>query len=412
MINNLNDFLADNFKGMKRSPIRELLKLTQKPEIISFAGGLPSPESFPVEDIREVTIDVVNKEASFALQYGTTEGDPQLKKMIQEHYAQFDINVGIDNILITTASQQGLDLVGKIFVNKGDPVLVNLPSYLGGLNAFNSYGGNLIGIIGDEHGMRADKLEEKLIELKSKGLKPKFVYLVPDFQNPDGITMPTWRRKEILDLAYKYDFPIVEDSPYRELRFEGEHQESFYGLDKTGEHVILLGTFSKIFSPGFRIGWVLAHEAIIDKLVVGKQATDLCTSTFTQRIAARFIERGMLTKNIKKVIDMYRIKRNTMIKAFEEYMPEGVRWTNPQGGLFLFIYLPEYLDAEVLLKEAIERKVAFVLGVDFFCDGTGRNTARINFSYASKEDAIEGVKRLAGVIKEAIASKKPKELIK
>lgn len=402
MITNVNEVLSITSQGRKRSAIRELLKLTQRPEIISFAGGLPSPESFPVAELKEVMNEVMDNEAAYALQYGTTEGDPLLKEMIVQHYRQYGIEVLLDNILITTASQQGLDLVSKVFINRGDKIIAELPSYLGGLGAFISYGAEVLGVPIDEEGMKVDKLEELLEDLKSKGEKPKFIYIVPDFQNPAGITTPNHRRVKILELAKKYDVLILEDSPYRELRFEGEHQDTFYSLDGTG-HVILLGTFSKIFAPGFRIGWVLAHEKIIEHLVTAKQSTDLCTSPFTQRIAARFIEKGYLTESIKRIINLYREKRDIMLQAFETHMVEGVEWTKPQGGLFLFLKMHEHLDAEKLLARAIEKNVAFVAGSNFYCNGQGKNTARINFSFATKEDNVEGVKRIAKVIEEALA---------
>ena len=401
MITDLESTLAHNVRGRTRSAIRELLKLTQKPDIISFAGGLPSPESFPVEDLKEVIQEVMENEASMVLQYGTTEGDPLLRELILDHSKQYGVETGEENLLITSASQQGLDLTAKVFVNRGDIVLVGKPSYLGGLGAFLNYGADLRGIPLDENGMRADILKETLEQLEKEGKKPKLLYIIPDFQNPAGVTMPVARRKEILALAKKHDVLILEDSPYRELRFEGEHQDTFYSLDNSG-HVILLGTFSKIFVPGFRIGWILAHKDVIEKMVIMKQGTDVCSSPFNQRIAARFIEKGYLGKSIKRIIKLYHEKRDIMLDAFEKYMPEGVTWTHPEGGLFLFIHLPEYLDAEPLLQKAIERKVAYVAGTNFFCDGDGKNTARINFSYATKEDNIEGVKRLAALIKEAM----------
>ncbi|MDY6915397.1 MAG: PLP-dependent aminotransferase family protein, partial [Candidatus Cloacimonadota bacterium] len=295
--------------------------------------------------------------------------------------------------------QQGLDLVSKIFIDRGDKMICGLPSYLGGLSAFNAYGAKPVGIKFDENGMRADKLEKTLAEMKENGEKPKFIYVIPDFQNPAGVTMPEFRRKEILDIAKKYDVLVVEDSPYKELRFEGEHQKTLYALDNSGQ-VITLGTFSKIFVPGFRLGWVVAHEDVIDQLVKAKQATDLCTSPFVQKIAVKYIEKGYYEKNLKKTIENYRQKKEVMMEAFEKYMPEGVTWTNPEGGLFLFLTLPEGMDSEKLFLKAIEKKVAFVIGHVFHCDGSGKNTMRINFSYATKEQNVEGVKRLAAVIKE------------
>jgi len=401
MITDLEQIFSVSAKGMKRSIIRELLKLTQRPELISFAGGLPSPESFPVEQLKEITVEVLDKESAKALQYSETEGDNRLRQILVERYQKDGLNVNCNNLIITTASQQALDLIPKILINPGDKIICGLPSYLGGISAFLTYGAELVGIKLDEKGMRSDLLEKTLEEMKSRGEKPKFIYVIPDFQNPAGITMPESRRLEIIALAHKYDVLIVEDSPYRELRFTGQPQRTIYQLEGNGQ-VILLGTMSKIFVPGFRIGWVVAHEAIIDKLVMAKQNTDLCTSAFVQKIAAKFFEKGYFEKNLQFIIKSYGEKRDSMIAAFYKYMPEGVKWTEPEGGLFLFVTLPEYMDSEALFKVAIEENVAFVPGAPFHCDGSGRNTMRINFSYMSKEMNEEGVKRLANAIRKSM----------
>jgi len=398
MVSNLQNIISEAAKGMKKSAIRELLKLTKDPEIISFAGGLPAPETFPIEELVEITSEVLREDGEKALQYGSTEGDDNLRELIVELYKKMGFDITLENVMITTASQQGLDLLAKIFIDRGDKVLVGLPSYLGGLQAFKAYGADLLGIEFDEHGMRSDDLEAKLAELKAANDLPKFVYIIPDFQNPAGVTMPEKRRKEIIEIARKYDILIIEDSPYKEIRFEGEHQESLYALEGNGQ-VINFGTFSKIFVPGFRIGWIIAHPEIIDRFVKAKQATDLCTSPFVQKIAAKYMEKGYFEANLKKTIQLYKEKKDIMMKAFEKYMPEGVTWTKPEGGLFLFITLPEYMDSEVLFKKAIEKKVAFVIGHAFYCNGKGRNTMRINFSYVPKEISEIGVKRLAEVIK-------------
>lgn len=398
MINDLDQILSQSAKRMKRSVIRELLKMTQRPELISFAGGLPSPESFPVEQLKDITVEVLDTDSAKALQYSETEGDKRLREILVERYRKDGINVNINNLIITTASQQALDLIPKLFVNPGDKVICGLPSYLGGIAAFAVYGADLIGIDLDEKGMRSDLLEKTLEELKQKGEKPKFIYVIPDFQNPTGISMPEDRRKEIISIAKKYDILIIEDSPYREVRFSGTPQRTMYELDGTGQ-VVLLGTMSKIFVPGFRIGWVLAHEEIIDKIVVAKQNTDLCTSSFVQKIAAKYFEKGYFDKNLATINSNYKVKRDTMVAAFHKYMPKGVKWTEPDGGLFLFVTLPEYMDADELFKVAIEENVAFVPGTVFYCDGSGKNTLRINFSFMSKEMNEEGVKRLANAIK-------------
>jgi 2-aminoadipate transaminase len=383
---------------MKRSVIRELLKLTQKKDLISFAGGLPATDTFPIEQLKEITTEVLETQGAQALQYGATEGDTRLREILVERYRADGLDIGLDNLVITTASQQALDLIPKIFINPGDKVICGLPTYLGGISAFSNYGAELIGIKLDEQGERVDLMEKALAEMKAKGEKPKFIYLVPDFQNPAGITMPESRRLEIIELARKYDVLIVEDSPYRELRFNGKPQRTIYQLEGTGQ-VILLGTMSKIFVPGFRIGWVVAHPEIIDKIVVAKQATDLCTSPFVQKIAAKYFEKGYFDENLKGIINSYRDKRDGMLAAFRKYMPQGVAWTEPEGGLFLFLTLPEHMDAEKLFAVAIEENVAFVLGHVFHCDGSGRNTMRINFSFMSKELNEEGVRRLANAIK-------------
>ncbi|HNS30875.1 MAG TPA: PLP-dependent aminotransferase family protein [Tenuifilaceae bacterium] len=399
MVSDLNSVFSNSAKGMKRSAIRELLKLTQRSDIISFAGGLPSPDSFPIEQLKEISCEVLEKEGAQALQYGSTEGDNKLREILVNRYRKDGVDITTNNLVITTASQQALDLIPKIFVNPGDKVICGLPSYLGALSAFSTYGAQMIGIRLDDKGMRADLLEKELEQMKAKGEKPKFIYIIPDFQNPAGITMPESRRIEIIAIARKYDVLIVEDSPYRELRFEGEPQRTMLQLDGTG-HVILLGTMSKIFVPGFRMGWVVAHEDVIDKIVMAKQATDLCTSAYLQKIAARYFEKGYFDQNLKKIIDSYRIKRDAMLAAFRKYMPQGVKWTEPEGGLFLFLTLPEHMNAEELFKIAIDQKVAFVLGSVFHCDGSGHNTMRLNFSFMSKEQNEEGVKRLAAAIKQ------------
>lgn len=399
MYPNLDNYFSDMSKRAKKSAIRELLKLTKEPGIISFAGGLPAPETFPVEELREVTEEVLKNEAAFSLQYGTTEGDDLLREQLVKRYREMGLDITKKNLVITTASQQSLDFLGRVFINKGDKVIVEFPSYLGALQAFNAFGANPIGIPSDEHGMDPKLLEAKLAELAANGEQVKFMYIIPDFQNPSGVTMPEFRRKEIIEIAHKYNVLIVEDSPYRELRFEGEAQPTIYQLDKEGT-TITLGTFSKIFVPGFRIGWVIADPKIIDKFVTTKQSVDLCTPPFVQRIAARYMEKGLFSTKLGDIIKLYKHKKDLMMDCFEKYLPEGVKWTNPEGGLFLFVYLPEHMDAEKLFKIAIANKVAFVLGTVFYCDGSGKNTLRINFSYCSDEQIVEGVKRLGQAIRE------------
>jgi 2-aminoadipate transaminase len=402
MISDLEAAFSTNARGMKKSVIRELLKLTRRPEVISFAGGLPDLSAFPVEEVAEVATDVLRRDGVTALQYSPTEGDPKLKdELIAHHEREDGIVLSPENILVTVASQQGLDLVSKIFIDRGDTVIVGLPTYIGGLGAFRSYGADMIGVPLDESGMRVDLLERELDALRSEGRRPKFIYVVPDFQNPAGITMSEERRRTLIGLAHEHDVLILEDSPYKELRYEGEAVKSIFALDGDGQ-VIGLHTFSKILFPGMRLGWVIAHEEIIQKLVIAKQSTDLCTPAFTQAIVAEFASRGLLQKNIDTVKRIYREKRQVMLDALEAKMPKikGLTWTRPEGGLFLWVTLPEYMDADKLFYEAIERNVAFVIGSAFHCDAGGRNSMRLNFSFPTKEQIVEGVGRLARVIEE------------
>ncbi|MCB5229164.1 MAG: PLP-dependent aminotransferase family protein [Candidatus Cloacimonetes bacterium] len=406
MIKDLQSALSTNIKGMKRSAIRELLKYLGQPGLISFSGGFPSPLTFPIEELKVIMNEVMETEAAYALQYGATEGDPLLRELMVKRYQATGMKLEMENLIITTASQQALDLVAKIFVDRGDPVIVGLPSYLGGLSAFNSYGAKMIGIPMDDEGEDPQIMEAKIKEEIANGKKPKFIYVIPDFQNPAGMTMSEKRRLEIIDIARRYDIIIIEDSPYRELRYEGTEQKTMYELDGTG-HVILMGTFSKIFCPGFRIGWVIGHPDILDKIVIAKQATDLCTPPFTQRLAARYIEKGLLDTKIQEIIQMYSVKQKGMLKALDEFMPEEFSWTRPEGGLFLMAKGPEYINTDTLLLDCIkEAKVAYVAGTSFFCDGGGQNTMRLNFSYEDLETNHEGAKRLGGFYKDIIAKNK------
>jgi 2-aminoadipate transaminase len=398
MVSNLDNLFNRLISSQKKSAIREVLKLTQQPDIISFAGGLPSPESFPVQELKRIVCELFDSnDAVNALQYGLTEGDIHLRELLVERYRKQGLAIGVENLVITTASQQALDLLPKIFINPGDRIICGLPSYLGGISAFSYYGARLEGIGLDKNGMCSSQLEEKLKKLKAFGDRPKFIYTIPDFQNPAGITMSEKRRFEIIELAARYDVLLVEDSPYRELRFEGEDQRMMYSLDNSGQ-VISIGTFSKILAPGFRIGWIIADKAIIEKFVIAKQTSDLCTSPFVQKIAARYMETGVFDSHISMIIRLYREKRDVMLASLEQHMPPGVSWTRPDGGLFLFLTLPDYIDTEKLFMEAVREKVAFVPGNVFFCDGCGRNTMRLNFSFPSKEMNAEGVRRLAKAI--------------
>jgi len=387
---------------MRRSEIRELLKLTRKPDIISFAGGLPAPDLFPIEEFKEIAVKVLEEKGATALQYGPTEGDPGLIEQLVAFEGRGGVEITSDQVLVTTASQQGLDLVSKVFINEGDPIVLGLPSYIGGLQSFNCYGADMHGVKHDDNGMRIDSLKATLERLQNQGKTPKFIYVVPDFQNPSGVTMPKERRLQVLGLAKKYNTLVIEDTPYRELRFEGEHEPPFILLDDD-ERVITLHTFSKILIPGFRIGWLISrNKQVMDKLVMAKQPADLCTNTFGQMILAEYIKRGQLDKQIGVIRKAYEEKLHVILDAFEKYMPkiEGLSWTKPDGGLFLWVRLPEYMSATEIFPKAIDKKIAYVIGSAFHCDGGGQSTMRINFSFATVEQIKEGAKRLADLIAE------------
>lgn len=388
-------------KRVTASAIRELLKIIGMPGMISFAGGLPTPEMFPAEEIGEIAKQVITSNPNKALQYGCTEGAASFKEeLIKLLKKDENIEVSQDEMLVVSASQQGLDIVSKAFVDPGDAVIVAKPTYLGALQAFETYGADMIGVESDDCGIIAESLEEKLEDLKKAGRQCKFIYIVPDFQNPTGTTIPEERRIKILELAKKYGTIILEDSPYRKVRFKGEHQKTFYALDKGEGNVITMFTFSKTLAPGLRLGYIIGYKEIIRKFVILKQALDLCTSPACQAIAEEYLKRGNIEKHIAEMAKLYGKKRDVMIAALRKYMPHGVSWTEPEGGLFLWVVMPENIDSEKMLETAIKNNVAYVMGSAFYPDGSGKNTMRLNFSYSSFEEIDEGIKRLAKAITE------------
>ncbi len=394
---------AQRTQRMTSSTIRELLKITEKPDIISFGGGLPAPEVFPIEQIAEACQRVLHDNGAVALQYGTTEGYLPLREMIVRHSERFGIKITTENVMITTGSQQALDLLGKIFINHGDRILVESPTYLGALQAWNAYGAEYIAVPSDENGMITDALEDKL------RTGPKFIYVLPNFQNPTGVTISLERRMKIIELADRYGVPIIEDDPYGQLRFEGEPIPSVAYLDNEMRsdndgityrgNVIYLSTFSKILAPGLRLGWITAPPEVIRKLVQAKQGADLHTPTFNQVVAYEVGKGGFIDQHVKLIRSVYFERRNVMLDALEEFMPEGVHWTRPQGGLFLWATMPEDMDNAELLKDAIKEKVAFVPGEAFHPNGGGKNTMRLNFSMPTPEKITIGMERLGRVVK-------------
>ena len=411
----LQRFLSDSARQATRSEIRELLKLIAQPDIISLAGGLPPPEAFPVDDVIDIVPDVLRDQGPAALQYGTTEGDPEFReelvRLMVELEGEAFRRLTPDHILVTTASQQALDLCSRIFISIYDAVLVGLPSYLGALGAFGAAGAKLYGVPLDDDGMRMDLLEERLTELRDQGVQPKFVYTVPDFGNPSGVTLSLKRRHKLLTLAQEFDLLVLEDSPYRQLRYVGKSVPSLASLDTEGR-VVSMFTFSKTLFPGLRLGWVVADPEIIRRLVVAKQPVDVCTSGLSQLIAKEFLRAGRLVPHIARIRAMYAEKREAFLGALEEKMDPawGVRWTRPEGGLFLWMTLPDGADSRDLFRRTIQEKVAFVNGSAFHCDGSGQSTLRLNFSYPSIEKLGQAAERLARCIGEMVGERpRPQE---
>lgn len=398
---------ADRTSRMKASDIRELLKLTARPEVISLAGGLPAPELFPIDEYRQAFEWVLETNGSAALQYGPSEGFRPLREFLAQRMTRLGIPATTDEVLITNGSQQGLDLLGRVFIDRGDTLVVANPTYLGALQSFNYFGAKYATADSDDDGVIPEKLGETLARLKKAGTRPKFLYLVPTFANPTGTSIPEGRRKAILDLAHEHDLVIVEDDPYGKLRFDGDHIPSIYSMDKGEGRVIYLGTFSKILVPGFRLAWSVAPVEATRKLVISKQSVDLCTNAFTQYIAADLLAGGLIDRHLPDIISLYRRKRDIMLGAMERHFPkEGVHWTNSHGGLFTWATMPEHVNATEMLKAAIEREVAYVPGKSFFPDPkVGFNTMRMNFSYPADDRIKVGVERLGAVMAEWIAKK-------
>jgi 2-aminoadipate transaminase len=398
---------AERVRGVKASEIRELLKLTQQPDIISFAGGLPAPEVFPLAEVRQATRRVLEEHGAQALQYSTTEGYEPLRQLIARHATRYGIRAEPANVLITSGSQQALDLLGKLFLDPGDTVLVEEPTYLGALQAFRAYQARFVSVPVDAEGLRPDLLEQTL-----ERARPKLLYLLPNFQNPSGVTLSETRRQAVVELATRFDVPIIEDDPYGQLRYHGEHLTPLYVLDSRGSptsedpvrgsHVVYTSTFSKLLAPGLRVAWILAPAEVIAQLVLVKQGSDLHTSTFTQMVAYETCRVGFLDRHIRVIRKVYSERKAAMLTALERHMPSSVQWTRPAGGLFLWITLPPELDARELLQLAVTKRVAFVPGAAFHAAGGGHNTMRLNFSYCTPQRIEEGIARLAEAVLECL----------
>lgn len=393
---------AQRTRQMHGSTIRELLKVTERPDFISFAGGLPAPEVFPVAEVAAAAQQVLQQQGTQALQYGATEGYRPLREFVAQQAAEeAGFPVSPDNVLITTGSQQALDLLGKILVDPRDTLLVESPTYLAALQAWNAYGARYQEVASDEQGLQVEALESALAD------EPKFLYTIPNFQNPSGVTLSLERRERLVEIAQRGGLLIVEDDPYRELRFEGEHLPRLFDLDGPRQasnsgyagNVIYINTFSKVLAPGLRVGWIVADAELINKLVQAKQGTDLHTATLNQMLAYELARSGFIKQHLPATIHAYRERRDAMLAALAEHFPEDVRWTRPQGGMFLWVTLPASIDTEQVLRAAIEQQVAFVPGTSFHPAGGGKHTMRLNFSNARPEIIYDGIARLSKVLR-------------
>jgi 2-aminoadipate transaminase len=388
--------LARRARQMKPSALRELLKLTSRPGMISFAGGLPDSELFPLQRVAAAVEVVLRKAGGRALQYGETAGVLELREWIARRYSNATLSLKTENVLITTGSQQALDLAGRLLLDDGDRVIVENPTYMAALLAWQPCGASFMPIGADDCGMKVDELGPLLRE------QPKMVYLIPNFQNPTGTTMTGERRQLLIEMLQGQNVLVFEDNPYAELRYEGEPLRSLLESDRPpdeGGHVIQAGTFSKTLMPGLRVGWVIGPQQLIERMSRAKQAMDLHTSTFNQYIALALLDSGYLEEFIPMLRRAYRERRDAMLEALQEHFPAGSRWTRPEGGMFVFVTLPKNVLAGVLLARALERNVAFVPGGEFHLDGAGQNTMRLNFTKASVADIKAGIGRLAEVIK-------------
>ncbi len=393
-------FLAKRTVKMRVSEGKQLLKWAEGREVISFGGGLPDPRIYQVEELAEIAKTIILEERHKVLQYGSTEGLPALRDQIAKFINRYGIKVdGIENIIITTGSQQGLDLIGRILIDPGDVVLVEIPTYIAAINAFNVYYPRFQGIHMDNDGMIVDELEDTIKRFKNEGKRVKFVYTVPTCQNPAGLSLSEDRRKHLVELAEEFDFLIVEDDPYSYLIFDREPPRPIKTYDTSGR-VIYMSTFSKILAPSLRVGFIVGDKKVIDKIALAKQATDLCTSTLSQLIAREALRREIVDKQIKNSISLYKMKRDLMLEALAKYMPHGCKWTKPIGGMFILAYAPEGVDTKKMLQKALRRGVAYVPGHGFFVDGSGANTMRLNFTYPSEDQIDRGISVLAEIIRE------------
>ncbi|MGB3682707.1 MAG: PLP-dependent aminotransferase family protein [Rubrobacteraceae bacterium] len=398
------DFLyANRVKGMKTAVTRDLMATLSRPGIISLAGGFPDTRLFGEEAFREISQNIAADSAQ-ALQYGPTAGLEAIKDVIVDVMSAEGIEASQEEVFTTTGAQQGLDLVAKVFLDEGDAILCEGPTYAGALNAFAAYRPRILHIPMDRAGMIPSAAREGLKRARKQGIRVKFIYTVPNFQNPAGVTMNAGRRRELLQIAREYDLIIIEDNPYGMLRFEGEPLPTLSQIEKEDaggvDRVVYLGTFSKIFAPGVRLGWVHAQPGILHKINVGKQGADLCSSNLSQMMISSYFQHADWRGYVKRITEVYRERRNAMLDAMAEFMPKEVHWTHPEGGLFVWATMPSYLDATNMLPRAISRNVAYVPGEGFYAGGEGKNCMRLNFSFVEPEKIRRGIELLAEVIRD------------
>lgn len=386
---------ASRMELLKGSPIRSLLALASRPEVISFAGGMPAPELFPIEKMKAATAAVMDEQGQKAMQYSSTDGFFRLREQIAERMAaKNSIRTQPGNIMITSGSQQGLDYAARVFCDPDDVIILESPSYVGALNAFKTCQPNFIEIPTDDNGMIMEELEKVLATTE----RVKMIYVIPDFQNPTGRTWPLERRKQFMEIVNKYEVPVVEDNPYGELRFEGDNMPALKSLDTKGL-VVFLGTFSKILAPGYRIGWVCAEEDILQKFNFMAQAAALQASSEAQLVISKFIDMFDLDEHVSTIRECYRHRRDVMLQTMEREFPPEAKYTHPNGGLFAWVELPEYINTNEMAKQCLEQKVAYVPGDGFFPGGMNHNCFRLNYSSMGEDKIEEGIKIIGEIIK-------------
>jgi 2-aminoadipate transaminase len=395
------DLFADRTQVMRSSAMRDLMAITARPEVISLAGGLPDTSSFPPESFAAQMTRIAQESSAEALQYGPTEGFDRTRECIAEVMAAEGMAPDPEDVLVTTGGQQAIDLVTKTLVDPGDPVICEGPAYPGAVPVFCSYEADTLQVSMDDDGMRVDELEDLLDRLASDGRRPKFVYTVPSFQNPAGVTMSAERRRRLVEIARERELLVIEDNPYGLLRYEGEPEAPLYQLDG-GDYVIYIGTFSKILSPGIRLGWCVAPPPVMEKIVLGKQATDLCTSTLTQYFVAEYFAEGRWREYVESLSALYRERRDAMLEALERHFPPQCEWSRPKGGLFLWATLPHYIDTGDLLAKALRENVAFVPGAAAYADARASSSMRLNFSASTPDEIQEGIRRIGQVVWEQV----------